>query len=192
MAALPDCECIYGLPLNDKLDAIYCYLYQHATSTVSLPSCDCIRGYELQDKVSAIYCALLQLSTGGGSITLSQISDMSAFWKNANAQTPAASTYLTSNGAGVFAAVPFANISVTSAQISDATAAGRLIMQASDASGGNPGAISWVGGVNNPPAVQDTANFLQTLTGNISPNPSGTTSPVTSISMSNGIITAIS
>jgi len=181
--ALPTCECIKGAPLNEKLDAIYCYLYQHATSTVSLPSCECVRGYPLMDKVSAIYCALLQLNTGGGSITVSQISDMTAFWKAAVVTTPAANTFLTSNGLQAFAAVPFANISITASQISDATTFGKNVLLTNYFDPG-PGVDTLIyipgGGGGN-------LQFVNTpLTG------AATITPVTSVSYDSGILTAIS
>jgi len=161
---------------------------------MSLPTCQCNAGLPIQQQLGNIYCALLAVIAGqggGGSITLAQISDMSAFWKNANAQTPAASTYLTSNGAGVFAAVPFANISVTTAQISDATAIGRLVVKALDTTGGSAGGFQLEAG-----AAAVVAYNMPQFAGKIANDQAlaadGTTSPVNSVTIANGIITAIS
>lgn len=136
--AIPDCECIWGLPLNDKLDAIYCVYYQNAQSTVDLPTCECVKGMPLQDKVSAIFCALLQQGSGG-QIDPNNIEGATAYGISLlQLPAPTASSLITSDGATAVVLAPSDSITqnIAFAQISDASVLLTSIQQ--QTGGGNP------------------------------------------------------
>ncbi len=56
--ALPSCDCLPGLDINQKWDAIYAAWYQLAANP-SLPAPECVAGYPITSKLDAIYCAIL-------------------------------------------------------------------------------------------------------------------------------------
>lgn len=134
-----------------------------------IPTCECNAGQPLQTQLANIYCALLEIiaGQGGGDITLSQISDLDASWISPLQN-------------------PLANFSITASQISDATTIGT-------------GLITLTPPVA-PRIIQvDDQGLVITLTPNDSaqfiaegPVFTGTTTPVTSGTASNGILTDLS
>ena len=56
--ALPTCDCIGGLTINQKWDAIYAAWYAIADDpTLLAPAC--LAGLPITAKLDAIYCAIL-------------------------------------------------------------------------------------------------------------------------------------
>jgi hypothetical protein len=55
-----DCSCAPGMTLNQKLDAIYCVLYENASDPTDQLACRCAPGFTLNQKLDAIYCQLYQ------------------------------------------------------------------------------------------------------------------------------------
>lgn len=186
--AIPDCECIWGLPLNEKLDAIYCVYYQNAQSTVDLPTCECVKGMPLQDKVSAIFCALLQQGGGGGNIDPDQINGITPFGISAITGNPNPLELLTTDGAGLLDSSPGINFG----QITDAS--DYLIATQSASS---PGPMSlvipqtfWDAGENASISFLTPVQTAEFIAGG--PVFSGSVSPLESGSATNGMVTNFS
>lgn len=118
------CECIRGLPLNDKLDAIYCAFYTAISNPVALPSCECVKGQPLLDKIDSIYCAILQFTQGGGGeIDPNNIQGATPYGISLlQLPAPQASALLSSDGATALVLDPTDSITqnIAFAQISDA------------------------------------------------------------------------
>lgn len=205
---IPDCECIWGLPLNDKLDAIYCVYYQNAQSTVDLPTCECVKGMPLQDKVSAIFCALLQQGGGGGgNIDPDQINGITPFGISVLTSTPPGSHLLVTDLGGTLDSMAFADFDITAEQISNATLFGLSAITGAPApdvllkaDGG--GLLAGTMGITFS-QITDSSSALQaiqaasggadvaTYIAGTSPN-SGSASPPNFITVSNGIVTSLS
>jgi len=183
---VPDCECIWGLPLNDKLDAIYCVYYQNAQSTVDLPTCECVKGMPLQDKVSAIFCALLQQGGGGGgNIDPDQINGITPFGISVITATPPSNEIIMTDAAGLMTSDPQGLLQINFAQIQDASMFLSAIQNASDPSAN--AIFSWESGPNAIAFLQPAATG-QFIANNNAPF-SGTVNPTTETTSINGIVT---
>lgn len=182
--AIPDCECIWGLPLNDKLDAIYCVFYQNAQSTVDLPTCECVKGMPLQDKVSAIFCALLQQGSGGGNIDPDQINGITPFGISAITGNPSASNILMTDAGGLLDS----GAGITFSQISDA---GPLLTGIQNAT---PPAGQAVLAADNSGFIYlyDGPSVSTFITGGVPPATSGPVSPVLAGECINGVLVSFS
>lgn len=162
-----------------------------------LPTCECAVGRPIQDQLGFIYCALLEIlaASGGGDITLSQISDLDTSWITPlqTPITPFAESLLASNGIanafvgvdGTGNAVTFFDavqaaaiveplVSITASQISDATAFGLS-------------AITFVGVIDQH-LITDGGGLLSNMGFGVT----ASQTPVTQVDTDRGIVTVLS
>lgn len=135
-----------------------------------LPICECVNGLPTQQQLGFIYCALLEILAGGGGgeITLSQITDLDASWI-----TPLQA--------------PLGNFSVTAAQISDSTVAGRNFITFATPGTASMVEVSSLGAV----TASDGTAVATFITSGAAPF-NGTVNPVTEVEVNTGIVTNVS
>lgn len=131
-----------------------------------LQDCLCVAGKPISEQLVAIYCALLEIvqNGGGGSVNINDVEGVSDFWKATLSGTPAANQVFGTDGSGVFTTF-------------DVTSTGQLFLNIA------------------PPDPDNSFFIILQGTGSLDTQqvgPSSTVNPVTEVTVSQGIVTAIS